>query len=118
MDTFKQHGDRILHTLAAAAVSGDPLVVGTGLLGIAMNDGASGAVIDTVVEGVHKLPKVSAAVITRGQQVLWDDSAGEVDDDAAVPATGDFLCGYAWEDAGGSVLFINVKINRGAPSVT
>ncbi len=118
MDTFKQHGDRILHTLAAAAVSGDPLVVGTGLLGIAMNDGASAAVIDTAVEGVFKLPKVSAAVILRGEQVLFDVSADEVDDDAATPASGDFLCGYAWEDAGAGVLFVDVKINRGAPTVT
>lgn len=118
MKVFIQHGDRILHTLAADAVSGDPLVVGTGQLGLAMNDGVNGAVIDTAVEGVYKLPKVSAAVITRGQQVLWDNSESEVDDDAATPATGDFLCGYAWEDAGAGVLFIEVKINRGAPSVT
>lgn len=118
MDNFEQHGDRILHTLAAVAVSGDPLVVGTGLLGIAMNDGASAAVIDTAVEGVYRLPKVSAAVIARGQQVLFDVSANEVDDDAAVPAAGDFLCGYAWEAAGAGVLFVAVKINRGKPTVT
>ena len=118
MDNFSQHGDRILHTLAADAVSGDPLVVGTGLLGIAMNDGVNGAVIDTAVEGVYRLPKVSAAVIARGQQVLFDVSADEVDDDAAVPAAGDFLCGYAWEAAGAAVLFVDVKINRTAPTVT
>ncbi len=118
MNTFKEHGDRILHTLAADAVSGDPLVVGTGLLGIAMNDGVNTAVIDTALEGVYKLPKVSAAVIARGEQVLWDNSAGEVDDNAATPATDDFLCGYAWEAAGAGVLFVNVKINRGAPTVT
>jgi predicted RecA/RadA family phage recombinase len=118
MDNFKQHGDRILHTLTADAVSGDPLVVGTGLLGVAMNNGANTEVIDTAVEGVYRLPKVSAGVILRGEQVLWDDSADEVDDDAATPATGDFLCGYAWEDAGAGVLFVDVKINRGAPTVT
>ena len=118
MDNFIQHGDRILHTLGADAVSGDPLVVGTGKLGNAMNNGASGAVIDTAVEGVYKLPKVSAAVILRGEQVLFDVSASEVDDDAAAPATGDFLCGYAWEDAGAGVLFVDVKINRTAPTVT
>ena len=118
MDTFKSHGDRLRHTLTAAAVSGAPLVVGTGLLGIAMNDGANTEVIDTAVEGVYRLPKVSAAVILRGEQVLFDVSADEVDDDAAIPAAGDFLCGYAWEDAGAGVLFIDVKINRTAPTVT
>lgn len=118
MDNFVQHGDRVPHTLAAAAVSGDPLVVGTGLLGIAMNDGANTEVIDTAVEGVFQLPKVSGAVIARGEQVLFDVSAGAVDDDAAVPAAGDFLCGYAWEAAGNGVTVIDVKINRPAPTVT
>ena len=118
MDNFKQHGDRILFTLSAAAVSGDQLVVGTGLLGIAMNDGANGDVIDTAVEGVYELPKVSAAVIARGESVLFDVSANEIDDNAATPATGDFICGYAWEAAGAGVLVVLVKINRTPPTVT
>ncbi len=121
MDNFKQHGDRILFTLTGAQVSGDPLVVGTGLLGVAMNDGANTEVIDCAVEGVFELPKVSAAVIARGEQVLFDVSAGangEVDDDAATPAAGDFLCGYAWEAAGAATTVCLVKINRGAPTVT
>ena len=121
MDNFKQRGDRIPFTLAATQKSGDALVVGTGLLGILLNDGVSGDVDEAAVEGVFELPKVSAAVILRGEQVLFDVSAGtngEVDDDAAVPAAGDFLCGYAWEDAGAAVLFVDVKINRPAPTVT
>ncbi len=118
MDTFISHGDRILHTLAANASSGNPVVVGTGLLGIAMNDGVTTDVIDAAIEGVFNLPKVSAAVIARGEQVLWDNSAGAVDDDAATPAAGDFLCGYAVEAAGAAVLVVAVKINRGAPTVT
>lgn len=118
MDNFIEHGDRILHTLGADAVSGDPLVVGTGLLGIAMNNGAAAAVIDTAVEGVYRLPKVSAAVILRGDSVFWDVSASEVDDNAAVKAAGDFTCGTAWEDAGNGVLFVDVKINRNPAAVT
>lgn len=118
MDTFKQHGDRTLHTLTADAASGTAVVVGTGLLGVLMNDGLNTEQVDAAVEGVFELPKVPAAVIARGQQVLWDDSAGAVDDDAAVPAAGDFLCGYAWEAAGAGVLVVDVKINRPAPTVT
>lgn len=118
MKNFVQHGDRLRHTLTADALSDAPIVVGTGLLGIALVDGKNGETINTAMEGVYSLPKVSAADILAGKQVLWDDSAGEIDDDAAVPAAGDFLCGYAWEDAGVGVLTVQVKINRTAPSVT
>ncbi len=118
MDNFVQHGDRLRHTLTAAAVSGDPLVVGTGLLGIALIDGANTEVIDTAIEGVYLLPKVSAAVIAVGEQVLFDVTVDAVDDALATPAAGDFLCGYAWEAAGAGVLFVAVKINRSAPTVT
>lgn len=118
MDNFKQNGDRIRVTLAAAATAGDPIVAGTGLLVIALNDGAIGAEVDGAVEGVFEVPKVPAAVIARGEQVLFDVSVGQVDDDQAVPAAGDFLCGWAWESAGNGVATINVKINRPAPTVT
>ena len=118
MKNFVQKGERLTVTLAAAAVSGTPIVAGSGLLGIPVIDGAIGELINVAVDGVYSLPKVSAAVIVAGEQVLWDDSAGAVDNDAAVPAAGDFLCGYAWEDAGASVLTVAVKINKGTPSVT
>jgi predicted RecA/RadA family phage recombinase len=92
------------------------------LLGVALEDGAIGETIDYATEGVFTLPKVSAAAITKGQQVLFDVSAnsgaGAVDDDQATPATGDFLCGIAWETAGAGVTEIAVKINRPAPTVT
>lgn len=118
MDTFKQHGDRLLKTLTGTVKSGDPDVVGTGLLGVAMNDGLNGETIDYAVEGVFEIPKVSAAVIARGDSVLWDASAAAVDDNAAIPAAGDFLCGYAWEAAGAGVLVIDVKLARAIPAVT
>ncbi len=118
MDNYIARGDRQLFTLTATQKSGDVLVVGTGLLGILENDGVSGDAIDAAIEGVFKLPKVSAAVIVRGDSVFWDNSASEVDDNAAVKAAGDFTCGWAQEAAGAGVLFVNVKINTSPPPVT
>lgn len=115
--TFVQPGEKITVTLGGTVSAGDPGVIGTGLIGIAQNDGVSGEQIEYAVSGVHKLPKVSGAVITQGQQVLWDVSEGAVDDDQAAPATGDFLCGYAWESAGSGVTEIAVLINARAPEV-
>ena len=110
-------GDRFTQTLAAAVTSGDPRVIGTGLLGIAVVSGVVGDAVDFDTEGVFYLPKNPAAAITKGQQVLWDVSEGNVDDDQAVAAAGDFLCGYAWESAGSGATTVPVKINRPAPTV-
>ena len=118
MDTFKQEGDRILKTLTVAVLSGDPQVVGTGLLGVAMNDGAIGDDADFAIEGVFQLPKVSAAVIARGDSVFWDASADEIDDNAAIKAAGDFTCGWATKAAGAGVVIVEVKINSSPPPVT
>lgn len=115
---FVQEGCKLTVTLGGTVGADDVDVVGTGLIGVAQSDGVSGDEIEYAIEGVWKLPKVSGAVITQGQQVLWDSSAGAVDDDQATPASGDFLCGYAWESAGNGVTEIAVKINEPAPSVT
>ena len=115
---YVQPGDVEAVTLSGTVAVNDVDVIGTGKIGVALAAGVSGNVINYGVKGVYRLPKVSAAVITQGQQVLWDVSAGAVDDDQAIPATGDFLCGYARESAGSGVTEIMVEINEDAPSVT
>lgn len=115
---FVKPGDTTDITLSGTVASNDVDVIGTGRIGVALNSGVSGDVIPYAVRGVWKIPKVSAAVITKGQLVLFDVSAGAVDDDQATPATGDFFCGYADESAGAGVTEIKVDINRTAPSVT
>lgn len=115
---YSQQGKTMNVTLAGTVAVDDVDVIGTGLIGVAITGGVSGDVIAYAIDGVYYLPKVSAAVIAQGEQVLWDVSAGAVDDDAATPAAGDFLCGYAFEAAGSGVLTIAVAINKPAPSVT
>lgn len=115
---FVQQGDVMNVTAGGTVTAGTPAVVGTALLGIPIKSGVSGDVIAHAIKGVHVLPKVSGAVIAQGEQVLWDASAAAVDDNAATPATGDFLCGYAFEAAGNGVTSIAVDINQRAASVT
>jgi predicted RecA/RadA family phage recombinase len=120
---FVQEGKFMVVTLSGTVAVNAVDVIGTGKIGVAQKAGVSGDVINYAVEGVYKLPKVSGAVITQGQKVLFDVSAasgaGEVDDDQATPAAGDFLCGTAWESAGAGVLEIAVKINDvPSPTVT
>lgn len=118
MNRHVSPGDTLAVVAGGTVAVNDVDVVGTGLLGVAKNSGVSGETIVYAIEGVYVLPKASAAVIAQGEQVLYDSSAGNVDDDAAIPAAGDFLCGYAMEAAGNGVTEVAVKINRTAPTVT
>jgi len=115
---YVRPGDTLPVVLGGTVAVDDVDVVGTGLLGVALEAGVSGETINYRIAGVVNLPKVTGAVIAQGEQVYWDVSAGNVDDNAATPATGDFLCGYAMEAAGSGVLVIAVKINEGVPTVT
>lgn len=63
-------------------------------LGIALVDIAVGATGSVGIGGVFSgVPKVSGAVFVVGEKLIWDVSAasgaGEFDDSAATPATGD-----------------------------
>lgn len=113
--TKVQEGARILVTAGAAISAGDPVVVGANgdaSIGIAMTDIANGATGELAMEGVFDVPKVSAAVITQGETVIWDATAGAFDDNAATPASGDVsLACTAWESAGDAVTTIAVKLN-------
>jgi len=120
---YVQDGNTIDYSNTGAAIaSGDPVVIKdtkTGMLCVARDDIAATTgtgVLNTT--GVHILPKVSAAVIAQGGAVYWDASAAKVDDDAATPATGDFLCGTAWEAAGNGVTTIRVKLTGVATALT
>lgn len=117
-DKFVTKGDVEEVTLSGTVAVDDVDVIGTGKIGVAHSAGVSGDKIVYGIKGVYKLPKVSGAVITKGQKVYWDVSVGAVDDDQAAPASGDFFCGYAWESAGNGVTEIQVDINVTGPAVT
>lgn len=117
---FVRNGDTVLYTNTGAAISaGDVVVVGQ-QIGIALVDiAATTGTGELAMHGVWTVPKVSAAVIANGEAVIYDVSAGEFDDNAATPATGDVsLCCVAREAAGNGVLFVDVELNVGVGTVT
>ena len=114
---YIQAGEVIDYTAGADISSGDVVVVGN-LVGVAITDIADGEVGAVGISGVWELPKVSAAVIGAGETVNYDVSAGEFDDNAATPATGDLTGGcVAVEAAGNGDTTVKVKINVGANTV-
>jgi predicted RecA/RadA family phage recombinase len=87
MKNFVKPGDVVTLIAPAALLSGQLFQSGT-MVGIATSDAASGAQVETLVEGVVSLPKTAADAITQGQ-ALKALASGVVD------AGGTILFGYA-----------------------
>lgn len=111
---YVNSGEVITYANAGAAISsGTPLVIGQ-QIGIALADIANGASGSVAMKGRFTVPKVSAAVIAQGESVIYDVSAGEFDDNAATPATGDVSgCCVAAEAAGNGDATVDVLLNIG-----
>lgn len=117
---YVQDGDVIEYANSGAAISsGDVVVVGN-QIGVALVDIAATTGTGSVaMAGVFDLPKVNAAVISQGENVMWDSSAGSFDDGSATPASGDVSnCCVAWESLGATTSAnIRVKLNVGVGAV-
>lgn len=107
MKTYIQNGDMITVTAPAGGVqSGDGVIVSS-LFGIAAYSSAEGDPVELSTSGVFELPKASAAVLTVGARVAWDNTAKEV----TTPATGRFPIGIAVEAAGSGVTSVAVRLD-------
>jgi predicted RecA/RadA family phage recombinase len=118
-DNFVYDGATMPHTNATGSTitAGTVLRIGQ-LMAVALVDIAASATGTVAIEGVWEVPKVSGAVIARGESVIWDASAAAFDDNAATPATGDVSgCCVAMEAAGNGVTVIDVKLNVGVGTV-
>lgn len=108
MKNYVQPGDSITVTAAAAATSGDGVLMGS-LFGIASGTAAIGESLVLTTNGVFTMPKVSTDAFTVGATVYWDDSASVVttdDDTGANPAIG-----LAVTVAGNPSGTVNVRLN-------
>jgi predicted RecA/RadA family phage recombinase len=109
MKNFVQEGNTLDYVAGATHAGGAVVRVGN-VLGVNAYDVTSGQ--EGVLHfGVFVVPKVSGAVIARGETLLWDASAGAFDDNLATPATGDVggATAFAYEAAGNGVTTIAVK---------
>ena len=111
MKNAYQDGRVLDITLEADVASGEVVTAGR-MFGIAVTNGKSGDTIAAHVEGVFRLPKLSTAVITAGDALTWDVSAGQVI--VASAATDDVEnFGYAVEDAGNPSADVLVRLCPG-----
>lgn len=112
-------GDTITYTNTTGSdiASGAVVVIGQqiGIAKAAIADTASGEV---AMCGVFTVPKVTTAVIAKGESVIWDASAGKFDDNLATPATGDVSgCCVAYASAGNGATTVDIRLNVGVGTV-
>lgn len=118
---YQQPGEVIDWTNATGTAVDSGAVVRVGnILGVALVDIANGASGSVQIQGVFRVPKVSAAVIAQGESLTWDASARAFDDNAATPATGDVTGApaVAFEAAGATVTEIAVRFTGTPGTVT
>lgn len=108
---YQQPGEVIDYTASGSSITAGQVVRIGNILGVALVDIADGATGSVQISGVFTVPKVSAAVIAKGESLTWDASAAAFDDNAAVPATGDVTgaAAVAFEAAGNGVTSMAVK---------
>lgn len=113
---YIQPGNVIDVTAGSNISSGAAIVVGT-ILAVALVDIANGESGSAQIEGVFELPKLSTAVITAGQKLIWDVSASQFI--VAAAATGDLDgCAVAIEAAGNGTTTVLAKLLPGNATVT
>jgi len=107
MKNYLQNGHIVRVTTPTGGIaSGEGLIVGN-IFGIAAYSAAEGDPLELATTGVYKLPKATAAVLTVGVRVAWDNTAKEV----TTPAAGRFPIGVAVEAAGNGVTSIAVRLD-------
>lgn len=112
---YTRQGDSILYSNSGSAIASNAVVIVGNLICVALEDIAANGTGWLGISGAFKLPKASAAVIAQGENVIWDVSAGDLDDDQATPATGDISKGaVALEAAGNGTTEVEVLLMPGS----
>ncbi|WP_104493563.1 DUF2190 family protein [Paracoccus denitrificans] len=107
MQNYIQNGHVITVTTPAGGIaSGDSLIVGN-IFGVAAYSAAEGDPLELATTGVYRLTKATAAVLTVGARVAWDNTAKNIN----VPGAGRFLVGVATEAAGNGITSVAVRLD-------
>ena len=107
MQNYIQKGDIITVPAPAGGIaSGEGAIIGN-IFGIAAYSAAVGEPVELATTGVYQLPKATAAVLTVGACVAWDNTAKNIN----VPGAGRFPVGVATEAAGNGITSVTVRLD-------
>jgi len=71
-------GETLTVTAPANKSSGDPVLIGSGIFGIAVDDATSGNDMAIETEGMFTLPKAGATAFTAGDVAYYNDGTGKI----------------------------------------
>ena len=111
MLTYKQEGEVLTLTPAAAVDSGVGYLFGAGLFGVAINPVVINTPGEFLTEGVVSIKKLAALAIAVGDRVFWDAVNGEVNKTAA----GQVCVGIATAAAANPSSTVTIKLGRYLP---
>jgi len=114
MKTFKQEGETLTLTPAAAVASGVGYLFGAGLFGVAINDTANATAGEFITEGVVTIGKTSALAIAVGDRVFWDATNKVVNK----TTTSQQCVGVAVEAAANPSATVAIKLGQYLPVAT
>lgn len=114
MKNYKQEGEVLTLTPAAAVAAGVGYLFGAGLFGVAINDVAANTPGEFVSEGVLELGKTSALAIAVGDRLFWDAANKVVNK----TSTAQQCVGVAVEAAANPSATVAMKIGQYLPVAT
>jgi len=114
MKTYKQDGDQLTLTPAAAVASGIGYLFGAGLFGVAINDVAISTPGEFQTTGVVTIGKTSALAISVGDRLFWDATNKVVNKTSAAQQ----CVGVAVEAASNPSATVVMKIGQYLPVAT
>ncbi len=106
MKNYVQSGNVVTLTAPYDVASGAGLLVGS-IFGVATSAAASGATVETAIEGVFDLNKLATDTIDPGQTVYWDNGNKRVTETAA----SNYPIGAALASAGNGIAAVRVRLN-------
>lgn len=107
MKNHIQKGDVITVAAPAGGIgAGEGAIIGN-IFGVAACAAAVGDPVELATTGVYQLPKATAAVLTVGARVAWDNTAKNIN----VPGAGRFPVGVATEAAGNGITSVAVRLD-------
>ena len=101
-----QNGNVLSFPAPYDRLSGEGVQIGAAIFGVCVATALSGEDVNIELEGVFNLLKVTADVVTAGDQLYWDDAAKKI----TTTSTANILIGVAAAAADGSTTTVDVLV--------